>query len=262
MEELFNDVCTMYGWTHSVNETAKKLGISTGKVRKILITEGYDMGYSASKVKELYEKGESVTAIAQKLQVSEKTVLAYIPYSKGVYNAQNRSGSALRSERYRTKRLMLDFSDRVLNPGGDYPFVSPSSRDILVYGGFFQFNLSKLISLSKDKELVPMPVKVLTQWIEGEPEFFDEPPIVLEFNPTTAYSKDFTFKLCTSVPQRFYLINCQKQALDAKLRGDEFMDVHVFKMEEYLPFITQHFREFARYWNEKLSYLLELSPLV
>ena len=262
MEELFNDVCTMYGWTHSVSETAKKLGISTGKVRKILITEGYNMGYSAGKVKELYEKGESIADISRKLHLSEKTVLAYIPYSKGVYNAQNRSDSALRCERYRNKRLMLDYSDRVLNPGGDYSFVSPSSRDVLVYGGFFQFNLSKLISLSKDKELVPMPVKILTQWIEGEPEFFDEPPIVLEFNPTVAYSKDFSYKTCSSVPQRFYLINCQKQALDAKARGDEFMDVYVFKMEEYLPYITQHFREFARYWNEKLRYMLKLSPSV
>ena len=258
MEELFNDVCTMYEWTGSVNETAKNLGISTGKVRKILITEGYDMGYNACKVKELYENGESVKDIAQRLYISEKTVLAYVPYTKGVYNAEDRSGSALRSERYRKKRLMLEYSDRVLNPGGDYSFVSPSSRDILIYGGFFQFNLSKLIVLSKAKETVPMSVDSLSRWIEGEPEFFDEPPIVLEFNPTAAYEKDFSYDSCSTVPMRYKLLNCQSQVLDAKAKGDEFMDVYVFRMEEYLPLITLHFREFARYWNEKLSYLLEL----
>ena len=262
MEELINDVCTMYEWTHSVNETAGKMGLSTGKVRKILITEGYDMGNTATKVKAMSEERMSASEIAAALKISEKTVSAYVPYSKGVYNASHKSASATRSARYRAKRSMLEFSDRVLNPGGDYGFIAPSSRDVLVYGGFFQFNLSKLIGLTESMSAVSMPVSGLSLWADEEQEFFDEPPIVLEFNPTVAYARDFTVESCIEFPQRYTLLNCHRQVLDAKARGDETMEVYVFNMERYVPYITLHFREFARYWNEKLSGLLGIYPVL
>lgn len=265
MEELFNDVCTMYDWTHSVNETARNLGLSTGKVRKILITEGYNMGYNACMVKEFSEKGLSVSEIASKLNVSQKTVLAYLPYTKGSYMGSARSGTALRSERYRNRRRMLDFSDRVLSPKGDYGFVPPSSRDILVYGGFFQFNLSALIRLCSAKTAVSFPLVPLCAWHDGweEEELFDEPPIVLEFNPTAASRSQFSETLCVEQAEHGYahmfkLLNCHRQAIEALNRGDKTMDVYFFPMEQYLPYITKHFREFASYWNEKLSYLLDI----
>jgi len=48
-------------------------------------------------------------------------------------------------------------------------------------------------------------------------------------------------------------LNCHRQIIDAKERGEESMDVYLMRVEDYLPYITNHFSEFARYWNEKLK---------
>ena len=253
MEDLFNDVCTMYGWTRSVNETAQRLGLSTGKVRKILITEGYDMGTTAQMVKELSEKGLSVKEMAVRLGRSEKTVLAYLPYSKGQYMGEERTASALRSDRYRRNRRMLEYSDRVLKVSDNPYYVAPSSRDILVYGGFFQFNLSRLMELSRGMEKVPLDLKLLQQWTNEDEDVFDEPPIVIEFNPTVAFKKEFVLPPDSAYPGCYCLLNYHRQAFDLIKAGMEKLDVYMFRMEEYLPFVTKHYKEFARYWNEKLN---------
>ena len=51
-------------------------------------------------------------------------------------------------------RKVSQISDRVLLSKGDYKIIEPSSRDILVSYGFFQFNLSKLMKLAENKEKV------------------------------------------------------------------------------------------------------------
>ena len=258
MDELFNDVCTMYRWTHSVNETASKLGLSTGKVRKILITEGFDMGFNSSLVKKLSEEGHSASDIASIMKVSPKTVQAYLPYSKGSYLSSSRSGSAIRSERYRNKRRMLSYSDRVLDANFDYGFAEPSSRDILVFGGFFQFNLSALMRLTSGRSKVALDISLLDQWLPEDPEFFDEPPIVLEFNPTVAYVSDFVYPPASRYPGCYCLLNCHAQVLDARKRGETSFAVYMFRMEEYRPYITKYFRQFASYWNEKLQNVIKM----
>ena len=256
-DQIFNDVCTMYEWTHSLKETAERLHISQGKVRKILITEGYPMGTRAQSIKSLADQGFSAEEIAEKLHLSLKSVNAYMPYSKGVYLPEERSGNAKRSERYREKRKMLEYSDRVLNPNGDYDFVKPSSRDILIDDGLFQFNLSRLIALAEQKKPVKLELELLTPWLEREEETFDEPPIVLEFNPTVVYAKDYTCPPGMKYPHIYKLLNCRNQVLDAKEAGEDFFEVYMFQMEEYVPYITEHFREFARYWNHKLHDLIQ-----
>ena len=255
-DPIFNDVCTMYEWTHSIKETAERLHISIGKVRKILITEGYHMGERAQAVKTLADQGFSAEEIAEKLHLSLKSVNAYMPYSKGIYSSEKRSGNAIRSEWYREKRKMLEYSDRVLNPNDDYGFVKPSSRDILINGGYFQFNLSRLIALTEQKKPVKLETNLLTPWIEREEETFDEPPIVLEFNPTVVYEKDYTCPPAVKYSQFYKLLNCRNQVMDAEEAGDEFFEVYLFQMEEYVPYITEHFREFASYWNHKLHSLI------
>lgn len=256
-DHLFSDVCAMYDWTHSVKETAEHLGLSCGKVRKILITEGYDMGNRASQVKQLADKGMKADEIADLLKVSMKSVNAYMPYIKGAYLPEERSADALRSKRYREKRTMLEYSDRVLNPNGDYGFVKPSSRDILITTGFFQFNLSRLIKLTEQKESVRLEISLLSPWLTREEETFDEPPIVLEFNPTVIYSSNYISPPETKQAHFYKLLNCRNQVLDAAERGESSFEVYLFQMEEYIPYITKHFREFARYWNEKLGGMIQ-----
>ena len=256
-DQIFSDVCVMYDWTHSIKETAEQLDISQGKVRKILITEGYDMGMRAKEVKELADQGLSADEIAEKLHRSLKSVNAYMPYSKGTYLPEKRSADALRSERYRKKRAMLDYSDRVLNPNGEYGFVTPSSRDIQVSGGFFHFNLSKLMALTEKKEPIRMKTELFTSFLAREEETYDEPPIVLEFNPTVIYAKDYKCPPETEDFWRFKLLNYNNQMMDLLEEGKEYAEVYLFQMEEYVPYITKHFREFARYWNSKLYDLIQ-----
>ena len=136
------EVEKMYALTLDVNKTAKELGASVGKVRKMLITLGLWSNYRSDQVCKLYKEGLTVSEIAEKLRISEKTVNAYLPYSKGDYLGDDRSDNALRLEKMRDIRKVSKISDRVLLSKGDYKIIEPSSRDILVSYGFFQFNLS------------------------------------------------------------------------------------------------------------------------
>lgn len=78
--------------------------LSTAKIRKILITGGCWTTERSREVKELYNKYGNVSKVAQALNVSEALVKMYLPYEKGVYDLENKSGNAKRVERWRSRR--------------------------------------------------------------------------------------------------------------------------------------------------------------
>lgn len=78
--------------------------LSTAKIRKILITGGRWTTERSREVADLYEKYGSVARVAKELGLSETLVKTYLPYSKVVYDLEDKTGNAKRVERWREKR--------------------------------------------------------------------------------------------------------------------------------------------------------------
>lgn len=100
---LVRKVIDSYTNNNSIIETAKENGISTVKVRKILITEGLWESDTSLKIGELSEKGMTTEEIADKLYMSVKNVQAYMPYERGIYGGEEVSKEAIRAEKYRNR---------------------------------------------------------------------------------------------------------------------------------------------------------------
>lgn len=101
--EQVKSVIASYANNYSVLETAKETGISTVKVRKILITEGLWESDTSLKIGNLLNKGMTTEEIAATLYMSVKNVQAYMPYERGVYGGEEVSKEAIRSDKYRNR---------------------------------------------------------------------------------------------------------------------------------------------------------------
>lgn len=88
----------------SIKDTAKQLGVSDVKVRRTLITVGRWRSRSSDAVKELLRLGCSVDEVAEQLHISRKAVEAYMPYSRGSYDAADQSRDSLKSHNYRARK--------------------------------------------------------------------------------------------------------------------------------------------------------------
>ena len=88
---------------HSILETARATGISTVKVRKILITEGLWESDTSIKIGNLLAQGLTTGEIAETLHMSVKNVQAYMPYERGIYGREELSPEAVRADRYRNR---------------------------------------------------------------------------------------------------------------------------------------------------------------
>ena len=80
------------------------IGLSTAKIRKILITGGLWTTERSREVAELYERYGSVHRVAEELGLSEGLVTTYLPYRRTVYDLEEKSGNARRIDRWRKKR--------------------------------------------------------------------------------------------------------------------------------------------------------------
>lgn len=96
-------VIDSYTTNNSILETAKATGVSTVKVRKILITEGLWESDTSIKIGELLNQGMTTEEIANTLFMSIKNVQAYMPYERGVYGGEELSKEAIRSDKYRNR---------------------------------------------------------------------------------------------------------------------------------------------------------------
>ena len=95
------EVIRLYSSNSSILETARAAGLSTVKVRKILITEGLWESDTSIKIGTLLDQGLTTEEIAEILCMSVKNVQAYMPYERGIYGGEELSPEAVRSDRYR-----------------------------------------------------------------------------------------------------------------------------------------------------------------
>ena len=77
------------------------ISLSTGKIRKILITGGLWSTATSREINEQYGKLKSIELVAEKLGVSTALVTMYLPYEKVVYDLEEKSGNAKRVQRWR-----------------------------------------------------------------------------------------------------------------------------------------------------------------
>ena len=102
-DELIDEIIQAYQATNSILETAKIIGVSTVKVRKILITEGLWESDTSNKIGALLKQGYQTEEVAKILCMSVKNVQAYMPYERGTYGGTQISGDAIRSGNYRNR---------------------------------------------------------------------------------------------------------------------------------------------------------------
>ncbi len=113
-DDIYQQVIADYKITGSVKKTAQNVGTTLVRAQRILITEGLWSSPTSERVVALYARGKTVSEIAEELFVSEKTVQAYLPYTrteKG-YGGEDRSLDARKSEDYR-KRMQVAAESQV-----------------------------------------------------------------------------------------------------------------------------------------------------
>ena len=98
-----NRIIQVYNSCNSIMKTSRLTGVSTVKVRKILITEGLWESDTSRQIRLLLDQESTTEDIAKRLNMSVKNVQAYMPYERGVYGGENVSPDAKRAEKYRNR---------------------------------------------------------------------------------------------------------------------------------------------------------------
>ena len=114
-ENLYQKVIADYRITNSVKKTAQNVGTSLVRAQRILITEGLWSSHTSEQVGELFRKGMTTSEIAKQLVISEKTVQAYLPYTRTETGyGESRSYNSKKSEDYR-RRMYIAADSQVSN---------------------------------------------------------------------------------------------------------------------------------------------------
>nr|DAH41778.1 MAG TPA: Protein of unknown function (DUF1670) [Caudoviricetes sp.] len=100
MDATFTAVVRLFEQGYTQTQIGRKLNLSLGKVRKILLT----VGLIETEESKFLKQGLTVEEIAQKLNKTVKAVSSRIPYEKGMYNAEYPSENALKIRETRNKK--------------------------------------------------------------------------------------------------------------------------------------------------------------
>ena len=104
----------------SLRSVAEEMGISTVKVRKLLISGGFYSTVTSRRVQELYnearaaylKKGEcaaqaekhAVIKVCQQTHLGRASVYSYLPFKNDAYGLEEKSAAAIRQRRYRERK--------------------------------------------------------------------------------------------------------------------------------------------------------------
>ena len=101
----FKKVVSIYSETGSLRETSLKCNISTGKVRKILVTCGSYDSPLFRQISKLYNDGKNIREISEILNKSTQCIVSYVPYSRGEKTGESNTINAIRIRKCRSKKL-------------------------------------------------------------------------------------------------------------------------------------------------------------
>lgn len=88
----------------SLRYVAAELHTTIIRARKLLITADYYSTEISRNVQRLHHGGLSIAQIAQKTGLSEASVYSYLPYSKGIYNLEERTLNAERGRLFKKRK--------------------------------------------------------------------------------------------------------------------------------------------------------------
>lgn len=88
-----------------IKKTSSETGYSWNKVVKTLSSHGYILSETHAEILNKYHNGMSVEKIATQLELNRKTVQAYIPRKRPLYN-EEQSPNALRIKKCREKHTI------------------------------------------------------------------------------------------------------------------------------------------------------------
>lgn len=88
----------------SLKQIGRELAISEQKARKILITAGLWSSETCEKVADLTKEGLSIDQIMDETRLSRNAVLSYMPYDRGMQNAETPTANALRIRKCRERK--------------------------------------------------------------------------------------------------------------------------------------------------------------
>ena len=98
------DVIAIFNRCGSIKSTAKISGLSETKVRKLLISAGAYETPLTKKIASLISQGYAPDQIAAACGLTKKNLSNYLPYTKGVYNADAPTDNAIRIRRCRKNK--------------------------------------------------------------------------------------------------------------------------------------------------------------
>ena len=121
----------------SLRSVAEELHTTLIKARKLLITAEYYSTATSRRVQQLSAKGLTIKEISDQTGLSEASVYSYLPYTKGVYNLDERSLNAERGRMFKKRKEAceqlqehLDQPDAIIYMWSailafqDYPFAT------------------------------------------------------------------------------------------------------------------------------------------
>lgn len=107
MDVLVVSVVRLYEQGVTPAQISRQLKISEQKVRKILITAGAWSSDLSRKIATLKEKGKSLEEIQEIVGLSRNAVLSYMPYDRGMKNAEFPTLNAIRIRQSRERKKKI-----------------------------------------------------------------------------------------------------------------------------------------------------------
>lgn len=104
MDRIFTSVLRLSEQGVSLKQIGRQLGISEQKVRKILISAGAWSSETSKKISSLVENGKSLDEIQAVTGLTRNAVLSYLPYERGMQNAEYPTINALRIRKCRQNK--------------------------------------------------------------------------------------------------------------------------------------------------------------
>lgn len=112
-KDFLQDLRAAYEELDSLRMLATELNISLLKLRKLLITAGIFTSDICTEVNELYLAGKKIPEIMELTGLSRASVHSYLPYTKGIYNAEEISLNAERCRAYRVRQELVRVLQKV-----------------------------------------------------------------------------------------------------------------------------------------------------
>ena len=103
-QNFLQELREVYEESYSLRMLAAEMNITLLKLRKLLITAGIFTSDICAEVNELYQAGKKIPEIMELTGLSRASVHSYLPYTKGIYNAEEISLNAERCRAYRIRQ--------------------------------------------------------------------------------------------------------------------------------------------------------------